>query len=72
MGGQTHPTFRPTLVICMLDEMLDAFDRGFNDLTKIHGGHDKLHSIRDKSIISSGICDPYFAKHKTGKHAEEC
>ena len=26
MGGQTHPTFHPTLVFSMLDEMLDAFD----------------------------------------------
>ena len=29
MGGQTHPTFHPTLVFSMLDEMLDAFDQGF-------------------------------------------
>ena len=29
IGGQTHPTFRPTLVFCMSGEMLDAFDRGF-------------------------------------------
>ena len=28
MDGQTHPTFHPTLVFSMLDEMLDAFDRG--------------------------------------------
>ena len=30
MGGQTHPTFHPTLVFSMLDEMLDAFDRGLS------------------------------------------
>ena len=30
MGGQTHPTFHPTLVFSMLDEMLDAFDQGFS------------------------------------------
>ena len=29
MGAQTHPTFHPTLVFSLLDEMLDAFDRGF-------------------------------------------
>ena len=37
MGVQTHQTFRPTLVFCMLGgmlgemlgEMLGAFDRGF-------------------------------------------
>ena len=30
MGGQTHPTFHPTLVFSMLDELLDAFDRGLS------------------------------------------
>ena len=29
MGCQTHPTIPPTLVFSMLDEMLNAFDRGF-------------------------------------------
>ena len=33
-----------------------------NDLTKIHSGHDKLHSIIDKSIIFSGICIPNLIK----------
>ena len=32
MGGQTDPTFHPTLVFSMLDEMLDAFDQGFTEL----------------------------------------
>ena len=28
MCGQTHPTFHPTFVFSMLEEMLDAFDQG--------------------------------------------
>ena len=30
MGGQTHPTFHPKFTFSMLDEILDAFDRGFS------------------------------------------
>ena len=33
MGGQTHPTFHPTLVFSMLNEMLDAFDQGLKQTT---------------------------------------
>ena len=31
MGGQAHPTFHPTLVFSMLDEILDAFDQGLRN-----------------------------------------
>ena len=36
MDGQTHPTFHPTSVFSMLDETLDAFERGFKIRPRSH------------------------------------
>ena len=42
MGGQTHPTFHPTLVFSMLDEMLDAFDQGFTGVLSTVGSQERM------------------------------
>ena len=42
-----HPTFHPTLVFSMLDEMLDVFDQGFTVLTHPWEGTEMHKSSND-------------------------
>ena len=60
MGGQTHPTFHPTLVFSMLDEMLDAFDQGLSHTLSVHqsinsDNYEYVISLRSNQIARISI-----------------